>query len=64
VIAVCHAFRTEPSRVAVVGDTPADVAMAREAGAGLVVGVRSGIGTDDDLATADVVVDSVDGLLD
>ena len=64
VIAVCHAFRTEPSRVAVVGDTPADVAMAREAGAGLVIGVRSGIGTDDDLATADVVVDSVDGLLD
>jgi phosphoglycolate phosphatase len=64
VIAVCHAFRTEPSRVAVVGDTPADVAMAREAGAGLMVGVRSGIGTDDDLATADVVVDSVDGLLD
>ena len=64
VIAVCHAFRTEPWRVAVVGDTPADVAMAREAGAGLVVGVRSGIGTDDDLATADVVVDSVDGLLD
>ena len=28
VIAVCHAFRTEPSRVAVIGDTPADVAMA------------------------------------
>jgi len=26
--------------------------------------VRSGIGTDDDLAMADVVVDSVDGLLD
>jgi len=26
--------------------------------------VRSGIGADDDLATADVVVDSVDGLLD
>ena len=64
VIAVCHAFRTEPSRVAVVGDTPADVAMAREAGAGLVVGVRSGIGTDADLGTADIVVDSVDGLLD
>jgi phosphoglycolate phosphatase len=64
VIAVCHAFRTEPSRVAVVGDTPADVAMAREAAAGLVIGVRTGIGTEDDLAAADVVVDSVDALLD
>jgi phosphoglycolate phosphatase len=64
VIAVCHAFRTQPSRVAVVGDTPADIAMAREARAGLVIAVRTGIGSEDDLATADVVVDSVDALLD
>lgn len=64
VIAVCHAFRTEPSRVAVVGDTPADMAMAREAGAGLLVGVRTGIGSEDDLASADVVVDSVEALVD
>lgn len=64
VIAVCHAFRTEPSRVAVVGDTAADMTMAREAGAGLVIGVRTGIGTEEDLAGADVVVDSVEALLD
>ena len=64
VIAVCHAFRTEPSRVAVVGDTPADMAMAREAGVALTIGVRTGIGSEADLATADVVVDSVDALLD
>jgi len=64
VIAVCHAFRTEPPRVAVVGDTPADMAMAREAGVGLLIGVRNGIGSEEDLATADVVVDSVDALLD
>jgi len=64
VIAVCHAFRTEPSRVAVVGDTPADIAMARGAGARVAIGVRSGIGSEEDLAAADLVVDSVDALLD
>ncbi len=63
VFAICHAFRTEPDRVAVIGDSPADVAMARAAGAGLVVGVRSGVGSDDDLAAADAVIDSVAGLL-
>jgi phosphoglycolate phosphatase-like HAD superfamily hydrolase len=35
------------------------MAMGRRAGAGLVVGVRTGIGTDADLAAADVIVDSV-----
>jgi phosphoglycolate phosphatase len=63
VIAVCHAFRTEPGRVAVVGDTPADIAMAREAGAGRVVGVRSGVGSPADLAFADVLIDSVAAML-
>ena len=63
VFAVCHAFRTEPERVAVVGDSPADLAMARSAGAGLVIGVRSGVGSEEDLATADVVIDSVAGLV-
>jgi phosphoglycolate phosphatase len=63
VIAVCHAFRTEPGRVAVVGDTPADLAMARAAGAGRVVGVRSGVGSPADLADADVLIDSVAALL-
>ena len=61
VIAVCHAFRTEPERVAVVGDTPADIAMARAAGAGLVIGVRSGVGSSHDLGVADVVIDPVGG---
>lgn len=64
VIAVCHAFRTEPSRVAVLGDTPTDVAMARSAGAGRVIGVRSGVGSEADLADADQVIDSVSSLLD
>ena len=59
VFAVCQALGTEPPRVAVVGDSPADVAMARAAGAGLVVGVRSGVGTAADLAAADVLLGSV-----
>ncbi len=63
VFAVCHAFRTEPDRVAVIGDSPADVAMARAAGAGRVVGVRSGVGSDEDLAAADVVIDSIASLV-
>jgi phosphoglycolate phosphatase len=63
VFAVCHAFRTEPERVAVVGDSPADLAMARAAGAGRVIGVRSGVGSDEDLAAADAVIDSIAGLL-
>ena len=64
VVAVCHAFRTEPSRVAVLGDTPSDIAMARTAGAGRVIGVRSGVGSEADLARADLVIDSVATLLD
>ena len=59
VFAICQALQTEPPRVAVVGDSPADLAMARAAGAGLVVGVRSGVGAAADLAAADVVIGSV-----
>jgi phosphoglycolate phosphatase len=63
VFALCQVFRSEPSRVAVIGDTPADIAMGRIAGAGRVVGVRSGLGRDDDLADADTIIDSVGVLL-
>jgi phosphoglycolate phosphatase-like HAD superfamily hydrolase len=63
VFAVCQALRTEPPRVAVVGDSPADLAMARAAGAGLVVGVLSGVGMAADLGAADVVLGSVAELL-
>ncbi len=59
VFALCQALQTEPPRVAVVGDSPADLAMARAAGAGLVVGVLTGVGTATDLAAADVVIASV-----
>lgn len=59
VFALCQALATIPGRVAVVGDSPADIAMGRSAGVALVIGVRSGIGRDADLAAADVIIDSV-----
>jgi phosphoglycolate phosphatase-like HAD superfamily hydrolase len=61
--AVCQAYGTPPERVAVIGDSPADMAMGRSAGAGLVVGVRSGLGDDEDLGEADLVIDAVGDLL-
>ena len=63
VFAVCQALRTEPPRVAVVGDSPADLAMARAAGAGRAVGVLTGVGTRATLASADIVLHSVADLL-
>ena len=59
VVALCDRFGIPPAATAVVGDLPADIGMGRAAGAGLVVGVRSGVGTDVDLRAADVVIDSV-----
>jgi len=64
VFAVCHAFQTEPAHIATIGDTPADIAMGRAAGAGLVIGVRSGISDDADLADADVLIDSIGDLVE
>ena len=61
---LCALLGVEPEATAVVGDSPADVAMGRAARAGLVVGVRSGVGTDPDLAAADLVIDDVGALLD
>ena len=63
VFAICQAFQSDPSRVAVIGDTPADVAMGRAAGAGRVVGVRSGLGSDADLRDADAIIDTIADLL-
>jgi phosphoglycolate phosphatase len=58
--AVCRALGVEPLRAAVVGDAPADLAMGRAAGAGLVVGVLSGVGNRADLEPyADMVLGSV-----
>jgi phosphoglycolate phosphatase len=63
VFAICQAFRSEPSRCAVVGDTPADVAMARAAGAGLAIGVLTGASGRADLAGADAIIEHLEVLL-
>ena len=59
-LAICTACGVVPVRTAVVGDTPADLEMGRNAGAGLVVGVLSGLGDADGLGrVADLVLASV-----
>ena len=64
VVAVCAALRTEPSRTAIVGDTPADLAMGRAAGLGRVIGVLSGVGPRADLEPlADDLLESVGELV-
>jgi phosphoglycolate phosphatase-like HAD superfamily hydrolase len=51
-------------RTAMIGDTPADLRMARLAGAGRAIGVASGVASAADLAAdADVVFDDVGGLI-
>jgi phosphoglycolate phosphatase len=57
---VCESVRIPPARTAVIGDTLADLRMARGAGAGMVIGVLSGIDDEDTLAPlADVLLPSI-----
>ena len=61
---VCGRVGRSVQRSAMVGDTPADLWMARNAGAGLAIGVLSGLGGSADLAPdADLVLGSVGELL-
>ncbi|MEO8570358.1 MAG: HAD family hydrolase [Chloroflexota bacterium] len=60
---LCVALGVRPERTAVVGDAPADLQMARSAGAGMSIGVLTGVGGRVDLEPfADVVIDSVEHL--
>jgi phosphoglycolate phosphatase len=62
--ALCQAARTPPARTAIIGDTPADLAMGRAAGAGRVVGVLSGVGSRAELSPlADALLDRAGDLL-
>jgi len=62
--AICERAGIGVTRSAMVGDTPADLQMARRAGAGLAVGVLSGVGGAVDLTPdADLIVASVGALL-
>jgi len=65
VTALCARMKVEPSKVIVIGDTVADLQMARSAGAGLVIGVLSGVGSLANLTPlADFLMDTVDTLQD
>ena len=63
VLAVCARLHVPPERTAVVGDSPADLRMARAAGVKRAIGVLTGVG---DLATlepfADAVLPSIEAL--
>jgi phosphoglycolate phosphatase len=60
VLHLCATLGVTPERTAVVGDSPADLRMARAAGVGLSIGVLTGVGARIDLAPlADAVIDSV-----
>jgi HAD superfamily hydrolase (TIGR01509 family) len=58
VFAICQALRSEPSRCAIVGDTSADVDMGRAAGVAVLIGVLSGLATEAELASADVILET------
>jgi phosphoglycolate phosphatase-like HAD superfamily hydrolase len=63
VLHLCAVLGVLPSRTAVVGDTAADLRMARAAGAGLTIGVLTGVGGQADLEPlADTVIGSVEEL--
>jgi phosphoglycolate phosphatase-like HAD superfamily hydrolase len=60
VLHLCKTLGVAPGRTAVVGDAPADLTMGRRAGAGLVIGVLSGVGDAEHLGpAADLVLRSV-----
>jgi phosphoglycolate phosphatase-like HAD superfamily hydrolase len=61
---LCALLGVDASRAAMIGDSPADVAMGRAAGARLVVGVLSGVGVREELAPfSDAILGSVAELL-
>lgn len=63
VLHLCAVVGVAPGRTAVVGDAPADLHMARAAGAGLTIGVLTGVGRRADLEPlADAVIASVEDL--
>ena len=65
VLRLCERLELDPKNVMVIGDTASDLKMARAAGAGLAVGVLSGVSSAKDLIPyADVLIESIDELHD
>ena len=63
VTTICRRMNVRPGSVIVVGDTVADLQMARSAGAGYVIGVLSGVGSLANLTPlADILIDTIDTL--
>jgi phosphoglycolate phosphatase len=63
VLYLCATLGVAADRTAVVGDAPADLRMARAAGAGRVIAVLTGVGDRAILEPlADVVLDSIEDL--
>lgn len=63
VMTICQHMNIDPCNVTVVGDTVADLQMARSAGAGYVIGVLSGVGSLANLTPlADILIDTIDTL--
>ena len=63
VLAICERINIHPSKTMVIGDTVSDLKMARAAGAGLCVGVLSGVSSAKDLSQyADVLIESINEL--
>ena len=62
-LTICERLKLAPKNVMVIGDTASDLKMGRAAGAGLVVGVLSGVSATKDLIPdADVLIESIDEL--
>jgi HAD superfamily hydrolase (TIGR01549 family) len=63
VLTICERIGIDPSKTMVIGDTVSDLKMARAAGAGLCVGVLSGVSKVKDLVQyADVLIESINEL--
>jgi phosphoglycolate phosphatase len=65
VTTICERMEVDLYKTLVIGDTVADMQMARAAGAGYVIGVLSGVGSLGNLTPlADMLIDTVDSLQD
>ena len=63
VTTICQRMHVDPGKVVVIGDTVADLQMARSAGAGYAIGVLSGVGSLANLTPlADILIDTVNTL--
>jgi len=61
---ICEQLGVSPSKAIMVGDTPADTIMGQAANLGLTVGVLTGVGDNQDLSDADLIVPEVGDVID